>query len=88
MCNEISAINVSIKNNKHARLGRTCPICGTTHYIVVDYIKYSDGVELYMNGNSSYDAFPNFTEYEREFILSGICDECFKTFKDLDNISI
>ena len=61
-------------------LTTVCPICGKEHKIVLEGSKaaeYKKGKVAFDAGCRIQDAFPSFTPSEREFILTGICDECW-----------
>ena len=60
-------------------LERNCPFCGKKHSITVDSDELNRGMEAYRNGALIQNAFPNFTPSQREFILTGICDKCWKS---------
>ena len=50
----------------------TCPICGTTHEVGVnyeDFIRYQDGAPAQV-------AFPYLNATEREVFISGLCPKC------------
>ena len=59
------------------KLEKQCPFCGKTHVMEFDYVSYVDGMKKYMSGALCQDAFPGFTPSQREFIMTGICDECW-----------
>ena len=50
----------------------TCPFCGATHYVEVDY----DDLQSYEAGALAQNAFPYLTATEREEIISRLCPEC------------
>ena len=63
-------------------LETTCPFCGKEQRLIFS----GDKMHAYMQGKVAYDAgyrvqaaFPSFTPSEREFILTGICDECWES---------
>jgi hypothetical protein len=58
-------------------LTRTCPFCGKAHSITVDRNEYYSGMTARERGALMQNAFPNFTPSQREFIMTGICDECW-----------
>ena len=61
-------------------LTTVCPFCSKEHKIVLEGSKaaeYKQGKVAYEAGYLIQDAFPTFTPSEREFILTGICDECW-----------
>lgn len=58
-------------------LNRMCPICGNHHSIDVDKDDYIKGIKLYRSGLHIQDAFPKFTPSQREFLMTGICDNCW-----------
>ena len=55
-------------------LQTTCPCCGSTNNIDVEKKDY----ENYQNGTFCQTAFPYLTAGEREMIITGICDKCWK----------
>jgi hypothetical protein len=59
---------------------RTCPWCGKTYTKTFDTAKLNAGIEAYTNCALLQDAFPepDFTASDREFLYTGICDECWK----------
>ena len=61
-------------------LTTVCPFCSKERKIVLEGDKaaeYKRGKVAYEAGYRIQDAFPSFTPSEREFILTGICDECW-----------
>ena len=61
-------------------LTTVCPFCSKEHKIVLEGDKateYKRGKVAYEAGYVIQAAFPSFTPSEREFILTGICDECW-----------
>ena len=52
----------------------TCPICGKTQEIEVNYFDFWLWSE---QGMSAQDAFPYLTANEREALISGICPKCW-----------
>lgn len=61
-------------------LTTVCPFCSKKHKIVLEGDKaaeYKRGKVAYEAGYVIQAAFPSFTSSEREFILTGICDECW-----------
>ena len=58
-------------------LNRMCPICGNHHSIDVNKDEYIKGIKLYRSGLHIQDAFPEFTPSQREFLMTGICDNCW-----------
>lgn len=63
-------------------LETVCPFCGKKHKLVLKGDKtaeYKQGKVAYEAGYRIQDAFPSFTPDEREFILTGICDECWSS---------
>lgn len=52
----------------------TCPRCYRTHEVKVDFEDYTN----YMMGDAKIqDAFPYLSANEREYILSGLCEDCW-----------
>lgn len=61
-------------------LTTVCPWCGKERKLVLEGTKaaeYKRGKVAYEAGYVIQAAFPSFTASEREFILTGICDECW-----------
>ena len=57
-----------------------CPFCSKELTLVLNgdrAIAYKQGKIAYEHGKRLQDAFPSFTPDEREFILTGICSECW-----------
>lgn len=72
---ELDAIDVVV-------LETACPFCGKKHKLVLKGDKiaeYKQGKVAYEAGYMIQAAFPSFTPDEREFILTGICDECWSS---------
>lgn len=53
---------------------RTCPFCGEKMALPVEENEYS----AWASGISAQKAFPNLSAEEREFIISGICENCWE----------
>lgn len=53
-------------------LVNTCPSCGETHSVEVDYRDFIS----YKNGTPAGEAFPYLTESEREQITLHLCSVC------------
>ena len=61
-------------------LKTVCPFCGTHQRLVLTGDKaqaYQKGKVAYMSGYAIQAAFPSFNADEREFLLTGICAECW-----------
>lgn len=61
-------------------LETVCPFCGKKQQLVLEHRKgaeYKLGKVAYESGYHIQNAFPSFTPDEREFILTGICPECW-----------
>lgn len=60
----------------------TCPRCHKVHEVVVDFEDYTN----YMMGDAKIqDAFPYLSANEREYILTGFCEDCWNNlFADED----
>lgn len=70
---ELDAIDVVV-------LETACPFCGKKHKLILKgdkIVEYKQGKVAYEAGYMIQAAFPYFTPSEREFILTGICDECW-----------
>jgi len=65
-------------------LQRECPFCNKIHSVVVDTKKFNDGMKKYNDGMYIQNAFPDFTPYQREMILTGICNDCWNCWNDFD----
>ena len=59
---------------------RRCPFCGKHYERSFLKSKLDAGLKLRDNGYKIQDAFPepDFTDSDREFLLSGICDDCWE----------
>lgn len=57
---------------------RPCPMCGKLNSIEVDTREIEDGMSEYGRGARIQDAFPNLTLDEREFFMTGICNDCWE----------
>jgi len=53
-----------------------CKYCGYTDKVYVDEPDYN----AWHNGEPIQDCFPHLTAGERELMLSGTCDTCWKKF--------
>lgn len=52
----------------------TCPRCHKVHEVVVDFEDYTN----YQMGDAKIqDAFPYLSANEREYLLSGFCEDCW-----------
>ena len=51
-----------------------CPFCGKTSTVEVD----AEGIDRYRAGALVTDAFPNLTADQRELLITGIDDACWK----------
>lgn len=56
---------------------RVCPFCGKEHEMAFNSKAYFEGVEKYNAGAFVQNAFPSFTPDQREFLLTGICNNCW-----------
>jgi hypothetical protein len=54
-------------------IATSCPICGAEHFVKVPEEAY----EAWQNGALIQNAFPFLSAEEREWLISGICSECF-----------
>jgi hypothetical protein len=62
-------------------LETTCPFCGKKQMLVLEgnrAIAYKQGKESYERGMLMQNAFPFLTADEREFIMTGICHDCWE----------
>lgn len=73
----LSYYDVVSNTNSDITLARTCPFCDKRRTITVDYVALLNGIRAYNNGTFLRPAFPTFTASEREFLYTGICDECW-----------
>lgn len=81
MISRNSCFTESISQNK-VILTTVCPFCNKPQKMVLEGAKaaeYKKGKVAYEAGYRIQDAFPSFTLSEREFILTGICDECWES---------
>ena len=61
-------------------LETVCPFCGKKQQLNLKgdrAIAYKQGKVAYEAGYNIQTAFPTFSPDEREFILTGICNECW-----------
>lgn len=63
--------------NGEVTLTRKCPFCGKEHSVTVKQEPLLLGMNALSAGALVQDAFPSFNADEREFILTGICPECW-----------
>lgn len=56
-----------------------CPLCGKQYTFVVDMNpeEFSKRFDVYMAGGLIQDVFPEFDADTREFIKTGICNDCY-----------
>lgn len=73
----LSCYDVVSNTNSDITLARTCPFCDKIRTITVDYATLLNGIRVYNNGTFLRPAFPTFTASEREFLYTGICEECW-----------
>lgn len=60
----------------------TCPRCHKVHEVVVDFEDYTN---YQMGDVNIQDAFPYLSANEREYILTGFCEDCWNDlFADED----
>ena len=53
----------------------TCPFCGKTHTVEVEFTAYA----AWKNGELIQNAMPNLSATEREQLISGLCPACQKS---------
>ena len=61
-------------------LETVCPFCGKKQQLILTgdrAVAYKQGKVAYEAGYRMQDAFSSFTPDEREFIMTGICPECW-----------
>ena len=73
----VTEMKIVSEANGKLVLERACPFCGNAHRIEVDSEVFSNGMKKYNAGSVVQNAFPSFTQNEREFIVSGICQMCW-----------
>lgn len=61
------------------KIARRCPLYGKHYEMSFSKAELDRGIELRDKGAMMQDAFPNFTPSQREFLMTGICDSCWKT---------
>ena len=66
------------KPTHHETIYKKCPSCDKEYFIVVRAQDYADWV----NGKLIQDAMPYLPKEERELLISGICNACFKEMKE------
>ena len=68
--------------NDAVYVGCECPFCGKYHDVRVSEADYWN----WKGGELAQDAFPYLTAEEREFLISGICPDCWnKIFGGKEN---
>lgn len=65
--------------NVKVEIYRTCPFCRTHRANTYDWEQY----KAWRSGTLIQDAFPNSTDDEREFLITGICAKCWDNITDL-----
>lgn len=68
------------ESNGKIILSTICPFCHKEQTMVLEGHEadaYKNGKIAYANGTLIQDAFPFFDADQREFILTGICPECW-----------
>ena len=55
-------------------VGFTCPMCGTYHFLEVNFEQYLN----YQSGELVQNAFPHMSPTDRERFISGLCPDCQK----------
>ena len=75
---KIFPIEIVSNDDKAIVLSRICPFCGKAWQIQVNSKLYYNGMRKYNAGSVVQNAFPLFTQSQREFIITGICDECWE----------
>ena len=68
-----------INNGDTVLLSRKCPWCGKEVHKEMNAKEFYDGIEALNNKVLLQDAFPNADADTREFIWTGICNECWNT---------
>lgn len=66
------------KNNRDVCIITFCPFCGKSHEVECnedDYLDWQDG-ELIQN------AMPYLSAQEREYLITGICEDCWSRMFD------
>lgn len=58
-------------------LANTCPICGKKHTLTLTKAEYYKGMREREAGALIQNAFPGLNPSQREFFITGICDECW-----------
>ncbi len=61
-------------------LETVCPFCGKKQQLILTgdrVVAYKQGKIAYEAGYRMQDAFSSFTPDEREFMMTGICPECW-----------
>ena len=55
-----------------------CPFCQKPHSFYTDADAWAKGLKAYQDGANIQYAFPFLTPSERELMMTGTCDECWK----------
>jgi hypothetical protein len=53
-----------------------CPVCHKDHTVKVNQYRFEEYSDTHIH---IQDAFPELSAAERELMITGICDPCFKT---------
>lgn len=63
-------------DNTHIKTDVICVHCRQVQTIMLS----KTGIEAYQKGALMQDAFPELTAGQREMLISGTCDNCWKKF--------
>lgn len=63
-------------------LFKDCPVCGKNHGIVLNGNQIRRIADFMKNNKSIQNEFPDLTPEQREFFITGICDDCWNQMKN------
>ena len=74
-----SGVKIDDRNRHSIILSRECPFCHKEHKITLDMsdAEFYDGIDALRHGALIQQAFPTLSPSEREFLKTGICDDCW-----------
>ena len=70
-------------NYKEVCVITRCPFCGKAHEVEVNEMDYLD----WQDGALIQDVMPYLSAQEREYLISGICEDCWDKMFDSDEES-
>ena len=71
-------MKVLSENDKFVTIQNSCPFCGKTAVKQFPVL----GFDMWNAGSMIQNAFPQASADDREFLMTGICNECFPSEED------